>query len=210
MGKGLIVFVVIVVVVGLIALIFFGQYVSVRNTLVAKNEAVKAAWSQVDIVLQRRADLIPNLVETVKGFAKQEQTVFDDIAKARSALLSAGSPQQKIAANGQLDGALGRLLVVVENYPQLKSNENFLRLQDELAGTENRIAVERKRYNDTLQDYNTYVQQFPNNVFAGWSGFKPNDAYFMASEGSREAPRVNFSSPSTPAPQANPQPAPAR
>ena len=208
MSKGLIAVVVVIVVV-LIALVFFGQYVSVRNTLVAKNEAVKAAWSQVDIVLQRRADLIPNLVETVKGYAKQEQTVFGDIAKARSALLSAGSPQEKIAANGQLDGALGRLLLIVENYPQLKSNENFLRLQDELAGTENRIAVERKRYNDTLQDYNTYVQQFPHNIFAAWAGFKPNEAYFTASEGSRQAPKVNFSSPSTSAPQA-PQPAPAR
>ncbi|MFZ0859288.1 MAG: LemA family protein [Candidatus Sulfotelmatobacter sp.] len=201
--------IVVIVVVALIALIVFGQYVGVRNTLVQKNEAVKAAWSQVDIVLQRRADLIPNLVETVKGYAKQEQTVFGDIAKARSALLSAGNPQQKIAANQQLDGALGRLLAIVENYPQLKSNENFLRLQDELAGTENRIAVERKRYNDTLQDYNTYLQQFPNNIFAGWAGFKPNEAYFAASEGSRQVPKVNFSSP-TAAPQGNPQPAPAQ
>src|ERR1700716_2917912 len=208
MSKGLIA-VVLIIVVALIALMFFGQYVSVKNTLVSKNEAVKAAWSQVDIVLQRRADLIPNLVETVKGYAKQEQTVFGDIAKARSALLSAGSPQEKIAANGQLDGALGRLLLIVENYPQLKSNENFLRLQDELAGTENRIAVERKRYNDTLQDYNTYVQQFPHNIFAAWAGFKPNEAYFTASEGSRQAPKVNFSSPNTSAPQA-PQPEPAR
>lgn len=190
----------------LIVLLAFGQYVSVRNTLVTKNEAVKAAWSQVDIVLQRRADLIPNLVETVKGYAQQEQTVFGDIAKARAALLSAGNPQDKIAANQQLDGALGRLLVIVENYPQLKSNENFLRLQDELAGTENRIAVERKRYNDTLQDYNTYVQQFPASIFAAWAGFKPNNAYFAASEGSREVPKVNFSSPNT-APQATPQPA---
>lgn len=209
MGKGLIAVIVIIVVLGLIALAFFGQYVSAKNSMVQKNEAVKAAWSQVDIVLQRRADLIPNLVETVKGFAQQEQTVFGDIAKARSALLSAGTPQQKIAANGQLDGALGRLLVVVENYPQLKSNENFLRLQDELAGTENRIAVERKRYNDTLQDYNTYIQQFPQSLFAGWAGFKPNDAYFAASEGSRQVPKVNFGSPTTAAPQANPQPAPA-
>src|SRR5712692_4288554 len=191
MSKGLIVIIVLV----LIALIAFGQYVSVRNTLVQKNEAVKAAWSQVDVVLQRRADLIPNLVETVKGYAKQEQTVFGDIAKARSALLSAGTPSEKIAANQQLDGALGRLLAIVENYPQLKSNENFLRLQDELAGTENRIAVERKRYNDTLQDYNTYVQQFPHNIFAGWAGFKPNEAYFAASEGSRQVPKVNFSTP---------------
>jgi LemA protein len=204
MSKALIVVVVIAVIVLLVAL----QYVSVRNTLVSKNEAVKAAWSQVDIVLQRRADLIPNLVETVKGYAQQEVTVFGDIAKARSALLSAGSPQEKIAANGRLDGALGRLLAIVENYPQLKSNENFLHLQDELAGTENRIAVERKRYNDTLRDYNTYVQQFPNNIFAGIAGFKPNEAYFEASEGSREAPKVNFSSPRTTAPQTNPQPVP--
>src|SRR3954449_2247553 len=209
MSKGTIVAIAIVVVIVLIALLFFGQYVGVRNTLVTKNESVKAAWSQVDIVLQRRADLIPNLVETVKGFAQQEQTVFGDIAKARSALLSAGTPQQKIAANGQLDNALGRLLVVVENYPQLKSNENFLRLQDELAGTENRIAVERRRYNDTLQDYNTYIGQFPASFFAGWTGFKPNDAYFAASEGSREAPKVNFSTPNA-APQATPAPAPAR
>ena len=206
MGKALIALVVVVVIVGLIGVAFFGTYVSTKNTLVTKNEAVKSAWSQVDIVLQRRADLIPNLVETVRGYAKQEQTVFGDIAKARSALLSAGSPQEKIAANGQLDGALGRLLVVVENYPNLKSNENFMRLQDELAGTENRIAVERKRYNDTLRDYNTYVQQFPNSLFAGWAGFKPNDAYFQASEGSRVAPKVDFSNPSTSTPQAQPAP----
>jgi LemA protein len=205
MGKALIV----IIILALIAVIFFGQYVSVRNTLVQKNESVKAAWSQVDIVLQRRADLIPNLVETVKGYARQEQTVFGDIAAARSALLSAKTPQDKIAANGQLDGAIGRLLAIVENYPQLKSNENFLRLQDELAGTENRIAVERKRYNDTLQDYNTYIQQFPHNIFSGWAGFKPNEAYFTASEASRQVPKVDFSAPSAP-PQGNPQPVPAR
>src|SRR5581483_6804981 len=205
MSKGLIVVIVLVI----IALIVGGQYVSVRNTLVAKNEAVKAAWSQVDIVLQRRADLIPNLVQTVKGYAQQEQTVFGDIARARSSLLSAQGPQAKIAANQQLDGALGRLLAIVENYPQLKSNENFLRLQDELAGTENRIAVERKRYNDTLQDYNTYIRQFPHNIFARWAGFQPNDAYFAASEGSRQVPKVDFSNPGAPAPQASPQPAPA-
>src|SRR5271157_5389513 len=192
-------FIVVLVVLALIALIIGGQYISVRNTLVQKNEAVKSAWSQVDVVLQRRADLIPNLVETVKGYAKQEQIVFGDVAKARSALLSAGTPQEKIAANQQLDGALGRLLAIVENYPQLKSNENFLRLQDELAGTENRIAVERKRYNDTLQDYNTYVQQFPNNIFASWAGFKPNPAYFAATEESRQVPKVNFSNPKAPA-----------
>src|ERR1700684_1580510 len=200
MGKALIAVIVLIVILLVLALVIFGQYVSVKNTLVTKNEAVKSAWSQVDIVLQRRTDLIPNLVETVKGYAQQEQTVFGDIAKARSRLLSAGSPQEKIAANGQLDGALGRLLLVVENYPQLKSNENFLRLQDEMAGTDNRIAVERKRYNDARQDYNTYVPQFPNSIFAGWAGFKPNDAYFAASEGARQVPKVNFA-PTASAPQ---------
>jgi LemA protein len=183
-------------------LICFGMYVSTKNTLVAKNEAVKSAWSQVDVVLQRRADLIPNLVETVKGITKQEQAVFGEIAQARSQLLNAQAPADKIAANQRLDGALGRLLALAENYPQLKSSENFLRLQDELAGTENRIAVERKRYNDTLQDYNTYVQQFPNSVFAKWAGFAPNTAYFAASEASRAVPKVDFANPQS-------QPAPA-
>src|SRR6202051_3395403 len=199
---------IVLVVVAVIALLVGGAYVSSRNQMVTKNEAVKSAWAEVDVVLQRRADLIPNLVETVKGFAAQEQTVFHDIASARSALLGAKTPADKIAANGQLDGALGRLLLIVENYPQLKSNENFLRLQDELAGTENRIAVERKRYNDTLRDYNTYVQQFPNSFFAGIAGFKANEAYFEASPGSRDVPKVNFSSPGATAPQAAPQPAP--
>jgi len=199
------------IVLGVIALLLvmgFSSYVGAKNQMVTKNEAVKAAWSQVDIVLQRRADLIPNLVETVKGFATQEQTVFGDIAKARSQLLSAGTPADKIAANKQLDGALGRLLVVVENYPQLRSNENFLRLQDELAGTENRIAVERKRYNDSLQDYNTYIGLFPNSFWAGIAGFKRNDAYFAASEVARTTPKVDFSGvkPNAPA-QATPQPA---
>jgi LemA protein len=187
--------VIVLVVVAVVALLVGGTYVSSRNQMVTKNEAVKSAWAQVDVVLQRRADLIPNLVETVKGFAAQEQTVFHDIASARAALLGAQTPADKIAANGQLDGAIGRLLLIVENYPQLKSNENFLRLQDELAGTENRIAVERKRYNDTLQDYNTFLGLFPNNIFAGWAGFQRNNAYFTASESSREAPKVQFPTP---------------
>jgi LemA protein len=192
----------------LLLIVGFSSYVGAKNQMVTKNETVKAAWSQVDIVLQRRADLIPNLVETVKGFALQEQTVFGDIAKARSRLLSANTPADKIAANQQLDGALGRLLVVVENYPQLKSNENFLRLQDELAGTENRIAVERKRYNDALQDYNTFIGLFPNSVWAGMAGFKRNEAYFAASEGAKTAPKVDFSGVKpTPPAQATPQPA---
>lgn len=186
---------ILLIVLVVVALIIGGAYVSSRNQMVTKNEAVKSAWAEVDVVLQRRADLIPNLVETVKGFAAQEQTVFHDIASARAALLGAQTPTDKIAANGQLDGALGRLLAIVENYPQLKSNENFLRLQDELAGTENRIAVERKRYNDALQDYNTYIGLFPNDVFARWAGFQRNNAYFAASESSREAPKVQFPAP---------------
>ncbi len=184
-----------VVLVGVAALAIGLMYVGRRNQMVIKNQAVEAQWHQVDVDLQRRADLIPNLVETVKGYAAQEQTVFGDIAKARSALLNAQSPSERIAANAQLEGALGRLLVIVENYPQLKSNENFLRLQDELAGTENRIAVERRRYNETVQDYNTYISLFPNDIFAGWAGFKPNNAYFSATESGREVPKVQFPAP---------------
>ena len=176
-----------------------------------KKEAVNAAWAQVDVMLQRRADLIPNLVETVKGFAAQEQIVFGDIAKARSALLGARTPAEKIAANGQLDSALGRLLVVVENYPQLKSNENFLRLQDELAGTENRIAVERRSYNQVVQDYNTFIATFPNSLVASMSGFTRNDAYFKTEEGARQAPKVNFgTAPAAPSSKPAPTPAPAK
>jgi LemA protein len=193
-----------------IGLLVGSAFVSRRNQMAVKREAVNAAWSQVDVVLQRRADLIPNLVETVKGYAAQEQAVFGEIARARSALLNAKTPADKIAANQQLDSALGRLLVVVENYPQLKSNENFLRLQDELAGTENRIAVERRRYNETLQDYNTYISLFPNNLIASMSGFARNDAYFKADEGSRQAPKVNFEKKEPAAPAQTPVPAPAR
>lgn len=194
---------IVLVVIGLIVLSLFGMYISTKNTLVQKNEAVKNAWSEVDVNLQRRADLIPNLVETVKGIAQQEQKVFGDIAAARSRLLSANTPQDKIAANQQLDGAIGRLLVVVENYPQLKSNENFLRLQDELAGTENRISVARKRYNDMLQDYNTYIGQFPASLFAARAGFHRNDAYFQASEESRQVPKVQFNLNQSAAPAAH-------
>ena len=173
-----------------------------------KREAVNGAWAQVNVVLQRRADLIPNLVETVKGFAAQEQTVFGEIAKARAAYLSAGTPAEKIAANGQLDRAMVKFLAVTENYPQLKSNENFLRLQDELAGTENRIAVERRRYNETVQDYNTFIALFPNSLVASMGGFARNDAYFKTEEGARVVPKVSFGTPNAPA--AAPQPAPAK
>jgi LemA protein len=194
--------IIVLVIIAILAIWIGSTYASRRNEMVRKRETVNATWSQVDVVLQRRADLIPNLVETVKGFAAQEQTVFRDIANARAALLGARNPQERIAANGQLDNALGRLLVIVENYPQLRSNENFLRLQDELAGTENRIAVERRRYNETVQDYNTYISLFPNNIVASLGGFTRNDAYFKAEEGSRQTPKVQF-------PGVTPQPAPA-
>jgi LemA protein len=204
MKIGLVILVVLIVIGLLLGSLFIGR----RNQMAIKREAVNAAWAQVDVVLQRRADLIPNLVETVKGFAVQEQIVFGDIAKARSALLGAHSPSEKIAANGQLDSALGRLLVVVENYPQLKSNENFLRLQDELAGTENRIAVERRRYNEVIQDYNTYIALFPNSLVASMGGFTRNDAYFKTEEGARQAPKVTFDYGNKPA-AATPAPATA-
>lgn len=169
-----------------------GKLIGTRNELVTQREAVSGAWSQVDVALQRRADLLPNLVETVKGFAKQEQQVFSDIANARASLGGARTPAEKIQANSQLDGALSRLLVVVENYPQLRSNENFLRLQDELAGTENRIAVERRKYNEVVQKYNTTIELFPNNIAAGFFGFQRNDAYFRTDPGKRDAPNVKF------------------
>jgi LemA protein len=180
-----------VVILGVV--IVASMYISRRNQMVAMKENVDQAWSQVDVVIQRRADLIPNLVQTVKGYATHEQTVFDDIAKARAALGGAHTPSERIAANDQLTGALSRLLVIVENYPNLKANENFLRLQDELAGTENRIAVERRRYNQAVQAYNTYIQLFPNNLVASIMGFQRNDAYFRATEQAREVPKVDFS-----------------
>jgi LemA protein len=176
----------------LVVLMVFGSYVSARNQMVSLDQNVKSTWSEVDVQMERRADLIPNLVETVKGFTKEESTVFGDIANARAGMLNAQGTQAKIAANGQLDGAIGRLLLLTENYPQLRSSDQFMRLQDELAGTENRIGVARKRYNDSLQTYNTFVLQFPNNIWAGMAGFKQNDAYFTASPAAREVPGVKF------------------
>lgn len=189
--------VVILIVIVLLALIVGGAYVSERNQMVRLNEAVKSDWAQVDVVLQRRADLIPNLVNTVEGFAAHETTVFDDVAKARTQYLNAQTPTDKIAASNQLYGAEIKVLALAENYPQLKSNENFLELQDELAGTENRIAVERKRYDDAIQDYNTYIGLFPHNIVAGWSGFKRNDAYFAAPPAAQAVPKVQFPAPAT-------------
>jgi LemA protein len=196
MKIGLIILVVLIIV----ALLVGSSFISRRNQMAIKREAVNAAWAQVDVVLQRRADLIPNLVETVKGFAQHEEEVFGEIAKARSAYLNATTPSDKIAANSQLEASLAKVLVLTENYPQLKSNENFLRLQDELAGTENRIAVERRRYNETVQDYNTYISLFPNSLIAGMSSFTRNDAYFKTEPGARQAPKVNFNTAPAPAP----------
>ncbi len=182
----------ILAVLVLAALMVFGSYVSARNQMVSYDQNVKASWSEVDVQMQRRADLIPNLVETVKGFTKEESTVFGDIANARAGLLNAQGPAAKIAANGTLDSAFGRLLALTENYPQLRSSDQFMRLQDELAGTENRIGVARKRYNDALQTYNTFVLQFPNSIWAGIAGFKQNPDYFTASPAAQQVPNVKF------------------
>jgi len=192
MSRGLVITLVVVAVIVLAILLVFGSYVSARNQMVAKDQDVKASWSEVDVQMQRRADLIPNLVETVKGFTKEESTVFGDIANARAGMLNAQGPAAKIAANNQLDGAIGRLLLLTENYPQLRSSDQFMRLQDELAGTENRIGVARKRYNDALKDYNTFVRQFPNNIWAGMAGFQVNNAYFTASPAAQQVPSVKF------------------
>jgi LemA protein len=179
-------------VVVLLVLLVGGQMVGVRNDLTTQKNNIDGAFAQMDVVLQRRADLIPNLVETVKGFASQEKDVIASVANARAALGGARSTQEKITANSQLDGALSRLLVVVENYPQLKSDATFMRLQDELAGTENRIAVERRKYNEAVQKYNTSIELFPNNIAASLFGFQRNDAYFKTDPASRQSPKVDF------------------
>lgn len=179
-------------VVVLLFVLLGGSLIGSRNALVAERESINGAWSQVDVVLQRRNDLIPNLVETVKGFASHEQAVIDSVTKARAAMAGAQTPAEKIAANAQVESALARLLVVVENYPNIKSDQNFLRLQDELAGTENRIAVERRKYNEVVQKYNTDIALFPNNVAAALFGFQREDAYFKADTAAKEAPKVKF------------------
>jgi LemA protein len=161
------------------------------NKFVSQEEAVKAQWAQVENQLQRRNDLIPNLVETVKGYAQHEASVYKDIADARSRLLAAKSPEESIAAANQQTSALGRLLAVVENYPQLKANEQFNRLMDELAGTENRLAVERMRYNEKVQEYNTSRRQFPANLTAKLFGFKEYPFFQVPAE-AKQVPKVNF------------------
>jgi LemA protein len=184
---------IIVLIVVVLALVLGGcEFVGERNKLAVEKEAITGQWSQVDADLQRRADLIPNLVETVKGYAKEETTVVQSVANARAALLGAKSPQDKIDANNQLTGALGRLLVVVENYPNLKANENFRQLQFQLEGTENRILQSRRRYNEAVQKYNTDLSLFPANVVGSIAGFQREDAYFKTEPGARTAPKVQF------------------
>ena len=165
------------------------------NKFVSQEEAIKAQWAQVENQLQRRNDLIPNLVETTKGFAQHEESSYKDIADARSRLLAAKSPEETIAAANQQTSALGRLLAVVENYPQLKANEQFNRLMDELAGTENRLAVERMRYNERVQEYNTSRRQFPANLTAKVFSFKEYP-FFQAPPDAKTVPKVNFGKPS--------------
>ena len=182
------------IVIGVIVIIILVFFVSVRgtyNSLVARDEGVKTAWSQIENQLQRRLDLIPNYVETVKGYAKHEREVLINVTEARAKVAGAGSIEGKIEANNQLSSALARLLVVVERYPDLKANLNFIRLQDELAGTENRIAVERRRYNESVRLYNTKIRSFPTNIMAGMFGFRRADL-FAAPEGAREPPKVKF------------------
>lgn len=183
---------IVLAVIVLLVLIFGGQLMGERNQLVTERNDIDARWAQVDNDMKRRADLIPNLVETVKGYAKQEQTVIGEVANARAALLGAHSKQDEINANNQLGGAIGRLLVLQENYPQLKSNENFLRLQDELAGTENRIAVDRRDYNEAIKRYNIDIEKFPMNIAASMFGFQRDNNYFQISEQERKVPQVKF------------------
>ena len=187
------------IVLGLVGLLILaliiggGMYVSSKNQMVAKDQNVQAAFSEIDVNLQRRADLIPNLVATVKGYANVEETVLTNIANARAGLMTAKTPDEKLAANDRLNVALLPLMRLQENYPQLKSNDQFMRLQDELAGTENRIAVARRRYNESIREYNTFIQQFPNSLWANFAGFHPKNEYYTADPGSKVAPKVDFS-----------------
>jgi LemA protein len=189
--KGLLTALVVIGILFLLLLVVGGTLWGTYNSLVNTNEAVKSSWAQVDNQLQRRGDLIPNLVETVKGYASHERELFEKIAAARAALYSAPSPAAKLQANSELSGFLGRLLAIAENYPNLKANESFNRLMDELAGTENRIAVERKRYNDIVMEYNRKIKRFPTNMLAGIFGFS-EATYFEAEEAKKELPAVKF------------------
>jgi LemA protein len=183
-------------ILGLIVVVLLfvgGSYVSTKNTLVQKNEEVDQAYAQVNVVQQRRLDLIPNLVASVKGYVAEESTVLTNIANARAGVLGSSDRATNIQANQKLDVALGPFFRLQEQYPNLKGSEQFTRLTDELAGTENRIAVERGRYDKTLEDYNIYVRQFPNSIWAGMAGFHYRDEYFKGSSDNAVAPKVDFS-----------------
>ncbi len=182
----------IMIIIGVIAVLIFISFISVYNGIVSKHETMAAKWAQVENQLQRRNDLIPNLVNTVKGYAAHEKTVFEDVTNARSQWAKANSIDEKVQAASQVDAALARLLLVVENYPNLKADQTFLRLMDELSGTENRIAVERMRYNDSVKDFNITVRMFPGNVIAGMFGYKPASEYFKAEEKAKAVPEVKF------------------
>ncbi len=182
-GLGIVVLIVIVAVMS-----FAGIY----NSIVSKHETITAKWAQVENQLQRRNDLIPNLVNTVKGYAVHEKTVFEDVTNARSQWAKATTVEGKVQAASKIDSALSRLLLVVENYPDLKANQTFLALMDELAGTENRIAVERMRYNESVKDYNVTVRMFPGNIVAGMFSYKTAMEYFKAEEKAKAVPEVKF------------------
>jgi LemA protein len=175
-----------------LAIIIIVSFISVYNGIVAKHETITAKWAQVENQLQRRNDLIPNLVNTVKGYASHEKTVLENITNARSQWGKAASLEEKVKAAGAIDAALSRLLLVVENYPNLKADQTFLKLMDELAGTENRIAVERMRYNEAVRDYNITVRTFPGNFIAGMFGYKVATEYFKAEEKAKAVPEVKF------------------
>ena len=190
--KGLWIALGVVGLIVVIALFVGGSYISAKNTLVQKNEDVDQAYAQLNVVQQRRLDLIPNLVATVKGYVKEESTVLTNIANARAGVLGAPDRASAIDANSKLTTAIGPFFRLQEQYPDLKSNQQFIRLSDELAGTENRIATERSRYNKTLEDYNIYVRQFPNSIWAGMAGFKYRDEYFKGNPENGTAPTVDF------------------
>lgn len=177
----------VLVVIVIIAVLLVGNY----NGMLTANENVESKYSDLDVMLQRRADLVPNLVNTVKGYMAHETEIIDKVTQARTKLANAGSVEDKANANEELSTALNSLMLVVENYPDLKSSENFIQLSDELAGTENRIAVARKNYNDAVKSYNLKIKKFPGNLVAGMFGFE-NKGYFEADKSSQEVPSVDF------------------
>jgi LemA protein len=179
---------ILVLIVIIAGAVLWGNY----NSLVTKSQAIDGQWAQVETQYQRRYDLIPNLVEAVKGYMTQEKTVFAQIADARTKYAGAQTTDAKVAASGDVESALGRLLVIMENYPELKSVQTVTQLMDELAGTENRISIERKRYNDLVLDYNTTIKIFPTNLMASIFNFSPHE-YFKSASGADQAPKVDFS-----------------